>query len=117
MLDGITILSTGVIKVATAGVGPGVLLMFILSATIFILPIFINISITERDNTSFIVWALLLFTIPMMMMFYSLEGPKIEYPKWKVTIDDSVSFVEFMERYEILSQEGKIYEITEKKGR
>lgn len=33
---------------------------------------------------------------------------------YKVTIDDTVSMVEFYERYEILDQEGLIFTITEK---
>lgn len=33
---------------------------------------------------------------------------------YKVTIDDSVSMNEFLEKYEIVSQEGKIYTIKEK---
>lgn len=33
--------------------------------------------------------------------------------EYKVTIDDSVSMVEFLEKYEIISQEGKIYTIRD----
>lgn len=33
--------------------------------------------------------------------------------EYKVTIDDSVSMVEFLEKYEIVSQEGKIYTIRD----
>lgn len=33
---------------------------------------------------------------------------------YKATIDDSVSMNEFLEKYEIISQEGKIYTIKEK---
>lgn len=33
---------------------------------------------------------------------------------YKVTIDDSVSMNEFLDKYEILDQEGKIYTIKEK---
>lgn len=34
--------------------------------------------------------------------------------KYKVTIDDSVNFNEFSEKYEIVDQEGKIYTIQER---
>lgn len=34
--------------------------------------------------------------------------------QYKVTIDDSVSMNEFMDNYEILDQEGKIYTVREK---
>jgi len=33
--------------------------------------------------------------------------------EYKVTIDDSVSMVEFLEKYEIVTQEGKIYTIRD----
>ena len=39
------------------------------------------------------------------------EFSHIEY---KVTIDDSVSMNEFLDKYEILGQEGKIYTVKEK---
>ena len=34
--------------------------------------------------------------------------------EYKVTIDDTVSMNEFLERYEIIDQEGKIYTVREK---
>ena len=36
------------------------------------------------------------------------------YPTYKVTISDEVSMNEFMSRYEILEQEGKIYTVVER---
>ena len=36
------------------------------------------------------------------------------YTVYKVTIDDNVSFKEFNERYEIIKQDGLIYEVKEK---
>lgn len=38
----------------------------------------------------------------------------INYIEYKVTIDDSVSMNEFLEKYEILDQEGKIYTVKER---
>ena len=38
----------------------------------------------------------------------------VDHIEYKVTIDDSVSMNEFMEKYEILGQEGKIYTVKEK---
>lgn len=34
--------------------------------------------------------------------------------KYQITVDDSVSFNDFMERYEIINQDGKIYTVIEK---
>ena len=38
----------------------------------------------------------------------------IDYIEYKVTIDDSVSMNEFLNKYEILEQEGKIYTVRER---
>ena len=38
------------------------------------------------------------------------------YPTYKVTISDEVSMNEFMNKYEILNQDGKIYTVKERKG-
>lgn len=43
-----------------------------------------------------------------------LKTPTGEY-EYQVTIDDSVSFTEFNEKYEIISQEGKIFTVKERK--
>ena len=38
----------------------------------------------------------------------------VNHIEYKVTIDDSVSMNEFLDKYEILDQEGKIYTVKEK---
>ena len=38
----------------------------------------------------------------------------IDYIEYKVTIDDSVPLNEFLDKYEILDQEGKIYTVKER---
>lgn len=38
----------------------------------------------------------------------------IKYIKYKITIDDSVSMNEFLDKYEILDQEGKLYTVKER---
>jgi hypothetical protein len=38
----------------------------------------------------------------------------INHIEYKVTIDDSVSMNEFLDKYEILDQEGKIYTVRER---
>lgn len=42
------------------------------------------------------------------------ETDTIDHIEYKVTIDDSVSMNEFLDKYEILDQEGKIYTVKEK---
>lgn len=42
------------------------------------------------------------------------ETDTIEHIEYKVTIDDSVSINEFLDKYEIIDQEGKIYTVKER---
>ena len=50
------------------------------------------------------------------LLFSNLVGiVEIEYyPTYKVTISDEVSMNEFMDKYEILNQDGKIYTVKER---
>lgn len=42
-------------------------------------------------------------------------GEPIEYEtQYKITIDDSVSMTEFLDKYEIVDQDGKIYTVRER---
>lgn len=43
-----------------------------------------------------------------------VKTDKVIDTKYKVTIDDSVSMNEFLDKYEILDQEGKIYTVKER---
>ena len=45
----------------------------------------------------------------------NLSTTDISHIEYKVTIDDSVSMNEFLDKYEILDQEGKIYTVKERK--
>ena len=44
----------------------------------------------------------------------TLGKTDISHIEYKVTIDDSVSMNEFLDKYEIINQEGKIYTVKEK---
>ena len=43
-------------------------------------------------------------------------GPREEITRYQVLIDDSVSFIEFNDRYEIINQDGVIYTIQERES-
>ena len=49
-----------------------------------------------------------------LVLSTDLKSPTGEY-EYQVTIDDSVSFTEFNEKYEVISQEGKIFTVKERK--
>ena len=42
------------------------------------------------------------------------ETDELDYVKYQVTISDEVSLNDFMDKYEILDQEGKIYTVKER---
>ena len=48
------------------------------------------------------------------MIMSEHEADTISHIEYKVTIDDSVSMNEFLDKYEILDQEGKIYTVKER---
>lgn len=48
------------------------------------------------------------------MVAVATAKPTTYETHYKVTIDDSVSMTEFMDKYEILDQEGKIYTVKER---
>ena len=55
------------------------------------------------------------FAISLLFgVFIVAFAPRKEETRYQVIIDGSVNFNEFNERYEIISQEGLIYTITEK---
>lgn len=83
--------------------------------TIMILAIiFFVTALDEKGDVlcilSIIFW--LLF-IGSFILCCVLQKPTGKY-EYKVTIDDSVSMIEFNERYEIIEVEGRIYTIQEK---
>ena len=47
-------------------------------------------------------------------MAIGIFGPREQITRYQVLIDDSVSFIEFNERYEIINQDGAIYTIQER---
>ena len=63
------------------------------------------------------VWICSILTA-VLMIFTGVSGmadvSSIHHIEYKVTIDESVSMIEFLDKYEILDQEGKIYTIREK---
>lgn len=42
------------------------------------------------------------------------ETDTVDYVEYKVTVSDEVNFTEFMNKYEVLDQDGKIYIVKEK---
>lgn len=62
----------------------------------------------------FLILGLVFSFITAMIISSATSYPTAYETHYKVTIDDTVSMNEFNEKYEIVSQEGKIYTVREK---
>ena len=75
-------------------------------------------ALAEDDPEAFWVMFLVIFIVGGSIsgcLIGMNTGEPIAYEThYKVTIDDSVSMNEFLDKYEILDQEGKIYTVKEK---
>lgn len=111
-MEGVTILNTIEVMASTwgfsiVGLIIAILTLFILIGTIF--------SIIK--NEVFITYFLspfVVFGFVISTMCFSSANEYFDHYEYQVIIDDSVSLVEFTEKYEILDQEGLIYTVKEK---
>ena len=88
------------------GIGLGLGFLFV----IFMAMCFAN----ERIIFGFICIALALGLGVVGSLGGTYSKTDINYIEYKITIDDSVSMNEFLDKYEILDQEGKIYTVKER---
>lgn len=74
----------------------------------------------KNDRIDSLLYSLMALAISLMILGLPMEmlsqhkTDEILDVRLKVTIDDSVSMNEFLDKYEILDQEGKIYTVREK---
>lgn len=76
-----------------------------------------GVLIGSRDKEYVLGAAIGLFVGMLAGFFSSIAIGFVEieyYPTYKVTISDEVSMNEFMNKYEILNQDGKIYTVKER---
>ncbi len=57
---------------------------------------------------------LIVASVVVVALALSSNHNSVNHIEYKVTIDDSVSMNEFLDKYEILDQEGKIYTVKER---
>ena len=62
----------------------------------------------------FIGGAMFVFGLVFTILFYRIENPIAYKTQYQVTADDSVTLNEFLENYNIISIDGKIYTVEEK---
>ena len=58
--------------------------------------------------------AMFVFGLVFTILFYKIENPIAYKTQYQVTTDDTVSLNEFLEKYTIISIDGKIYTVEEK---
>ena len=89
-------------------------------AIFVVIVLFLFLSGTFRDVLKYnLVTPTLIITIVGALIAGALLGiiwmtPTEYETQYKVTADDSVSIVDFYDKYEVLDQEGKIYTVAEK---
>lgn len=109
-MDGVTILNT----VEKGGFSVWGLIVFVLCAVGTFLLLYLSISLSaEGDDTAHLVFMLMVLCgIVTTLAGCALWGPT--YNEYKVIVDESVSFEEFTDKYEVVGQEGEIYTVVER---
>lgn len=111
VLNGIDVLSVTPIVKNTEMLTMALILLFTFLASVII-------GIAFRRGLEGVVCGLILLIVELAVFISIHENSRYSDRNiYKVTIDDSVSMNEFTERYEILSQDGRIYEIIERDGK
>jgi hypothetical protein len=108
-MEGVTILSTG-----TAILGISWLAAILLS--LFMFAIIYIINPCEDDGIGWRIGCAIFASILSFIVLAVSSVDTTEVTEYKVTIDDSVSYIEFTEKYEVINQEGEIYTVREKTG-
>jgi hypothetical protein len=70
--------------------------------------------VDRYDGVGFLFGALSCICIVIAIHGAVSNKNNVNHIEYKVTIDDSVSMNEFLDKYEILDQEGKIYTVKER---
>lgn len=109
-MDGITILNS----FAGSNYLISTLLLYTLGIISVIVLIMI-IAVSIQDEEPYFLAMLLCFSFSLFFFRRGYSSSKLPaQTRYQITVDDSVSFNEFMKRYEIINQNGKIYTVIEK---
>lgn len=87
-------------------IGFMMIVVFVISAGYF--------GLYRRISATIIYCILTVCGVALMTLAMLSNHNSINHIEYKVTIDDSVLMNEFLDKYEILDQEGKIYTVKEK---
>lgn len=106
-MEGITILNS----YSDIPVNDGLIAIGFLLLTIGFIVFFLSLIIDEPSMFSSLIILLTGAIFSIISLFIESDNTTLIY---EVTVDDTVNFSDFMEKYDILNIEGKIYTIREK---
>lgn len=113
MMDGITLLNTITNSDPVVG-GWVVLVASIVGIFACLFALFFAIKDRDRGFGCLVTIFLLVFAVFICLSINRIQaGPQMQY---QVLLDDTVPYTQFVERYEVVKQEGCIYTIIEKTG-
>lgn len=110
MLNGIEVLNK-----TTINDGIFWIVLSIVFAIVFLIGLIYTIVVHELNECGLGLMIVGLFLAIIFGVQY-IQPSSRPHMQYQVTISDSVSMVEFNEKYEVISVEGKIYTIREKDG-
>lgn len=97
MIDGVTVLN-----IIEGGINTGYLIATLISLFLLIISILVTIEDVRFEG-------LIVGSIISLIFFTYLTISCLRPIEYEVTVDETVSFVEFTENYEIVEQHGNIY--------
>lgn len=115
-MNGITILDIGEYYIRNTG---GFNIVFLLCLILFCASIFgflgcFKASYFDRRLIALALILIVPWTVVLISSWKIFGGEKITIPEYKVTIDDSITYKDFTDKYKVIEQEGQIYTIIDK---
>ena len=114
-MDGVAILTTHVYRVGELWeVIFGSVLVFFMLAVLWFMSWLLIGADTKHETLIGIILAVCWMAAFVGVEFKAWNDYMTIYTDYVVTIDESVNFIEFSERYEIISQDGALYTVRER---
>ena len=107
-MEGVTILSTATV---TLGLSWGAVVLLALAS--FVIYYLVD-PLGEKEFNGWRIGTAFGMAIISFCILAVVCVDTTKVTEYKVTIDDSVQYVEFTEKYEVIDQEGKIYTVRER---
>lgn len=109
-MEGVTILSTATV---TLGISGGAAILIALGVSVLTFVLISILMVTEPIEFLYAAIVAILITAGGLIPLWFSIG-LTEVTEYKVIIDDSVKYNEFIEKYEVIDQEGDIYTVRER---